>query len=203
MSPLRIVIFAKAPLPGYAKTRLIPELGAEGAAKLAARMLHHSVQQALSANLGTVELCVAPDINHPIWPTLTLPDWIQWTAQGEGDLGARMSRATQRVIEAGESILLIGTDCPALTSQVLQTAAQALDRAPIKMVPALDGGYTLLGLSRYDPSLFIDIPWSTSAVAELTRQRAAALGWEIIEHQPLNDIDQPEDLRWLPRSFLE
>jgi len=203
MKPLRIVIFAKAPLPGYAKTRLIPELGREGAARLATRLLRHTVEEALAADIGTVELCVAPNIDHPIWPTLALPGPLQWSDQGDGDLGKRMSRLAQRVIDSGEAVLVIGTDCPALTSQMLKNAAKAFNSAPVTLVPATDGGYVLIGLTQCDPTLFTDIPWSTGAVAELTRQRAASLGWPITEHQPLHDIDEPEDLRWLPASLLE
>lgn len=203
MKPLRIVIFAKAPLPGYAKTRLIPELGQEGAAKLAARFLQHTVQEALASDLGEVELCVTPDMQHPDWKTLGLPNSIGWSEQGEGDLGDRLSRVARRVIDSGKAVLLLGTDCPALDSQTLKNAASALESSPITMVPVADGGYALLGLNDYHSTLFSDIPWSTSDVAKLTKQRALSLGWSFAEQQTLNDIDEPADLRWLPSSFFD
>ncbi|MDD2875278.1 MAG: glycosyltransferase, partial [Azoarcus sp.] len=90
MKPTRIIIFAKAPVAGYAKTRLIPALGAEGASRLARRMLAHTVGNALRANLGPVELCAAPSTVDPAWRELALPPELQWSEQGEGDLGARM-----------------------------------------------------------------------------------------------------------------
>lgn len=202
MRPVRIVIFAKAPLPGFAKTRLIPKLGQQGAASLAARLLKHAVEQAVIANVGPVELCVAPDMYHPIWKTLSLPDYSHWTEQGEGDLGERLSRSVQRVISDDESVILMGTDCPALNSKYLQMAAQSLTTCDASLIPVSDGGYALLGLNRYHPSLFSDIPWSTSEVARLTQQRFASLGWSLDVLSELNDIDEPDDLQWLPESML-
>lgn len=110
MKAARIVIIAKAPVTGFCKTRLVPALGAQGAARLAQRMLVHTVQTALAARLGPVELCVTPARQAFDWPGLGLPEGLEWTEQGEGDLGARMGRAAQRVTADGTPILLIGTD---------------------------------------------------------------------------------------------
>ena len=103
MSALRIIVFAKAPRPGLAKTRLIPALGAAGAAALAARMLAHTLDQALASGVGEVELCAAPAPWDATWDGIELPDGIARTAQGEGDLGERMARAARRAIEAIEA----------------------------------------------------------------------------------------------------
>ena len=198
---MRIVIFAKAPLAGFAKTRLIPKLGQQGAADLAKTFLQHAVEQAMNAHLGPVELCVTPDISQPIWETLCLPHGIDWCEQGEGDLGERLSRAAHRVISNDESVMLMGTDCPALDSKYLQMAATSMLAKDTSMVPVSDGGYALLGLNKYEPSLFSDIPWSTNAVAKLTKQRIALLAWTLAELSELNDIDEPGDLQWLPESM--
>ena len=95
MKPVRIVIFAKAPLPEFAKTRLIPALGAQGAAHLARRLLIHTLSEALAAKVGPVELCVTSPATDAVWQTLTIPDAMQWADQGEDDLGARLARAAR------------------------------------------------------------------------------------------------------------
>ena len=199
---IRIVIFAKAPMPGQAKTRLSPTLGAEGAAMLARKLLKHCVTQALSADIGPVELCVTPSVKHPIWRELTIPDSVFWSEQGEGDLGERLARATQRVTAHGETVLLIGTDCPELTATKLRVAADSLNQYDACLHPVSDGGYALLGLSQHLPSLFTDMPWSTASVAELTRQRILAEDRTLKELELLHDIDESQDLQWLPRGWL-
>lgn len=200
---VRTVIFAKAPLAGFAKTRLVPALGEEGAAALARQLLRHTVTQALAAGLGPVELCVTPNRHHAIWPTLNIPQAIKFSAQGRGDLGQRMARAARRSIPGDEPVLLIGTDCPQLDSAMLQAAARALAGHDCCLVPAHDGGYTLLGLRRYHPSLFSNMPWSTADVARITRARMHALGWSLAEFPAVHDIDEPADLAWLPAGWRD
>ena len=194
MIPIRIVIFAKAPVPGRVKTRLIPALGAAGAAQLAARMLEQALQQALAAAVGPVELCMSPAPDTPEWAVIPLPAGIETSDQREGDLGARMARPTQRAIARGEAVLLTGTDCPDLTADRLRIAAARLARHDAVLHRALDGGYPLLGLRAFDASLFENMPWSTPVVADLTLQRIAALGWKVWVGDTLRDIDEPADL---------
>jgi len=203
MKPVRIVIFAKAPLPGFAKTRLIPALGAQGAADLARRMLEHTLHQALAANVGQVELCVTPPAVDPVWQALRLSELVQWSDQGEGDLGQRMARAAQRVLDGGESVLLIGTDCPQLGPDHLRRASRALGRADAALIPTFDGGYALLGLNCFHPALFTDIAWSTNTVAAETLCRSGQLGWSVQSQPMLHDIDEPADLKWLPKTWPE
>jgi len=203
MKPLRIVVFAKAPLPGYAKTRLNPALGPEGASALAARLLQHAVLQACASGVGPVELCVSPDVQLPVWQNLELPPDITWSQQGQGDLGQRLARAARRVLAQGESVLLMGTDCPGLDAGRLLIAAEALAATDACLAPVADGGYVLIGLNRFDPVLFMDIPWSSSRVASTTRERMQALGWQHWELPELIDIDTPEDLCHLPAGWLE
>lgn len=195
--PLRIIVFAKAPQPGFAKTRLIPALGKEGAADLARRMLLHTLQAALDAGVGTVELCATPGIDAAVWRDVPLPDGIVISAQGEGDLGARLARAAQRASEAGERVLLIGTDCVEISASLLQQAAQSLRDYDAVIHCTVDGGYALLGLNRFDAALFSDIPWSTDAVASRTLSRLSQMGWRIHVAQMLHDVDEPHDLKHL------
>jgi rSAM/selenodomain-associated transferase 1 len=197
----RIVIFAKAPLAGYAKTRLIPALGVDGAARLARHMLLHAVRTACAAELGPVELCVAPDRVDPVWRALDLPAGLIWSEQGDGDLGARMARAATRALTAGSNVVLIGTDCPALGVVDLQNAAAALREHDATMVPVSDGGYVLLGLRRFHATLFDDMPWSTNVVAEQTLRRLGAIAWSVKVQTTLHDIDEPDDLQWLPPDW--
>jgi hypothetical protein len=195
--PVRIVIFAKAPLPGFAKTRLIPALGAQGAADLSRRFLAQTLDAALAAQVGAVELCVSPAPTDPVWQTVNLSQAVHWTDQGEGDLGERMARAARRTLDGGESVLLIGTDCPALDAARLHRSADALQRNDATLLPTFDGGYVLLGLNRFHPSLFSGIAWSTASVAVETMRRMHALGWRVDRHAPVHDIDEPADLQWL------
>lgn len=194
MKPVRILVFAKAPVPGRVKTRLIPALGAEGAARLARRLLGLALEQARAAAVGPVELCMSPAPGHPDWGDIALPSGIDTSDQGGGDLGERMARAARRRIEAGEPVLLTGTDCPGLDAARLRAAAARLADHDAVLHPAEDGGYPLLGLNTFHPSLFTDMPWSTAAVAGLTLQRAAAQGWRLWVGTTLRDIDTPQDL---------
>ena len=183
----RIVIFAKAPVPGQVKTRLIPALGAGAAADLARRMLLHTCQEALAADVGPVELCLA---GHPGWKEAP-PTGVTLSAQGEGDLGDRLWRAAER---SGPPLLLIGADCPELDRRRLRAAAERLRSCEALLHPAEDGGYVLLGLNRLDKSLFTGIAWSTGTVARATVERIEALAWSLHIGETLRDIDEPADL---------
>ena len=189
----RIVIFAKAPVPGKVKTRLIPALGAEGAARLATEMLHRTAEQALESDVGSVELCADPAPDDDDWSD-RIPTGLIPTEQGEGDLGEKLARAARRVIDRGEQILLIGTDCPELDAARLVGAAAALLSHDAVIHPAQDGGYALLGLAKFDECLFKGIAWSTASVAGETIARIEALGWSLHVGETLRDIDEPADL---------
>jgi rSAM/selenodomain-associated transferase 1 len=199
-APTRILVFAKAPLPGLAKTRLIPALGAQGAADLAGRLLRHAVAQARASGIGPVSLCVAPGPLDAAWAGHWPDATLEGIDQGEGDLGERMARAAQRALAEGP-VLLMGTDCPGLNAERLQAAARALHSADACLVPALDGGYVLLGLQRFDAAVFEGIAWSTASVAQATRERLQRLNWRWQELPALHDIDEPQDLRWLPAGW--
>ena len=197
----RIIIFAKAPQPGFAKTRLIPALGAEGAAELAQQMLSNTLFEALAADIGTVELCITPKIDDIAWQGIELPVGIEITGQGEGNLGERMARASERAIKNAELVLLIGTDCVEISATLLREAAQSLHEHDAVIHCTADGGYALLGLKRYSAVLFSDMPWSTDAVASTTIARIGQLGWSLHVGQLLHDVDTPQDLKYLPTKM--
>lgn len=201
MTTTRIVIFAKAPVAGLAKTRLIPALGAETAARLARRMLLHTLQEASAAAVGPVELCVTPHPSDPAWQGLPPLEGICWTAQAVGELGVRMADAARRASAASEPVLLVGTDCPQLDAVHLRRAAELLHDSDAVLYPTFDGGYVLLGLRRFDPRLFEQIPWSTAEVADRTIECVHELGWSLAVGGMLHDIDEPTDLQWLPDDW--
>jgi uncharacterized protein len=198
-----IIVFAKAPVPGLAKTRLAPALGEAGAAALAERMLHHALAQATAAGVGPVELCVAPDATHPALQAAAAEHGAFLTEQGTGDLGLRMHRALTRSLMRHGRALLIGTDAPALDAGVLRQAASALQDHDAVFVPALDGGYALVGQRRADPRWFSDMRWSHDRVMDETRERLRAAGVRWAELPPVADIDEPVDLVHLPPGWLD
>ncbi|QTN30630.1 TIGR04282 family arsenosugar biosynthesis glycosyltransferase [Rhodoferax sp. AJA081-3] len=199
----RLVVFAKAPQPGLVKTRLISALGAQGAADLARRMLQHTLQQALAAHVGTVELCMSPAPSAPAWAGVSLPAGVECCDQGPGDLGQRMARAVDRVTDTlAQPILLMGTDCPALSAAHIAQAAQQLQHHDAVLVPVADGGYVLIGLHAPCPSVFADdMAWSTAVVAGETLRRWAALGHSVWTGPMLHDIDEPGDLVHVPLKW--
>lgn len=198
---MKIIVFAKAPIAGVAKTRLASALGPDRAAALARRMLDRTVRTAMRSGIGTVELCVTPDASAGVWRTIGVPPGVIWSDQGDGDLGDRMARAAARAIGGGDSALLIGTDCPGLDSDCLQRAARALGDHDAVLVPTTDGGYALLGLRSFHPDVFANIAWSTADVRRETLRRIESIGWTVDELPELRDIDAPADLPWLPDEW--
>ena len=203
MRRTRIVIVAKAPVPGNVKTRLIPALGEIGAARLANKMLHATIAEAEGAHLAIPELCTTPHPYNPEWAPFLPKAEIRYTDQGEGDLGDRLARVAKRITLVGEKVLLIGTDCPALDRHRLRAAAEALLDHDAVIHPTLDGGYALLGLRRFDPSLFKGIAWSGPSVSADTIARIEALGWSLSVGETLRDVDEPGDLAALEAEGFE
>ena len=190
-----VIVFARAPVPGEVKTRLIARLGARGAAALHAALVERTLETACSARVSRVELCCAPDESHPFFLACAQRFGVALTAQAEGDLGARMHAAFERVVPGSGRALLIGTDCPALTSAHLRDAAAALQAGHDAVLgPAEDGGYVLIGLARTSPRVFDGIGWGGPDVLRDTRARLGALGWRWHELAELWDVDRPDDL---------
>ena len=197
-----VIVFAKAPVPGFAKTRLIPALGAQGAARLAERLLEETLRQALASAIGPVLLCCTPDASHAAFKRMAQRFAVTLSVQGEGDLGQRMCRALEAALEGHSRVVLIGTDAPGLDAAVLRLAADALLEHEAVFGPATDGGYTLVGLSRPAPGLFEGIAWSTPQVMLQTRERIVQQRLRHAELPELHDIDEPADLVHLPHHWL-
>lgn len=196
-----VVVLAKAPVAGYAKTRLVRALGADGAAALAGRMIEHAVEQACGAGLGAVLLAGAPDIGHPLFQRLAAERGVRLAPQGDGDLGERMSRALELALATCDRALLVGTDAPAVDASMLRRAAALLADHDAVFIPAFDGGYVAVGLRRPAPGLFAGMTWSTDHVMHDTRERLGRAGLRHAELAPVADIDEPGDLALLPPSW--
>jgi hypothetical protein len=202
MKPVHLAVMARQPTPGHAKTRLIPALGADGAARLAERLLEHALAQAQRAALGPVMLCVTPDDVPPPLHARAQRFGAALAGQGDGDLGARMARALDHGLCLAPAALVIGTDAPALDAAVLRAAATALDTHDSVLVPAFDGGFVLLGVRRPCPSgVFDGLAWSHAQVLRDTLARLRAHGFAPALLAPLHDIDTPDDLQHLPSGW--
>lgn len=196
-----VIVFAKAPVPGSVKTRLAAGIGMEAAARLAERMLVEAVMRALEAAVGPVALCCAPDANHAAFTQLAARAPVALFEQGDGDLGERMHRAFARVLAGHDRALVIGTDAPGVDAAYLRDAARHLATRDVVIGPALDGGYTLIGLRRPAAGLFEGIAWSSPQVLTQTRAAVQRLGLAHVELAALADIDEPADLRHLPAAW--
>ena len=199
-SPIAVAILAKAPVPGLAKTRLIPTIGAHAAAILQERLTEHAVATALAAALGPVTLWCAPDPSHPSFRDLVTRHAVTLKRQPADDLGARMLAT---IAAGGRPTIVIGTDCPAFTAEHLRAAAHALRDADVVLIPAEDGGYVLIGARVAHSQLFSGIAWGTASVMAETRARIAALGLTAIELPALWDLDTEADLARFEAMFPE
>lgn len=190
-----LLIFAKAPIPGKVKTRLMPSLDAEQARDVHVALLERTLEIACRAFPAThVQLWAGLEPTHPTLVGLAAQHGIALHAQPEGDLGRRMHTAL--AAQSGPA-LLIGSDCPVLTPMLLERCAQALDDHDLVLLPAEDGGYGLIGGHRLPQRLFVDIPWGGSEVAARTLARATGLGLRVACPDTVWDVDTPHDLeRW-------
>ena len=193
----RLLIFARAPVPGQVKTRLAAGVGMQQATALYERLLRATVATARATRLAPVELHVAGDSRHPVLDELTR-DAVRLVTQRGADLGERMFNALRDSLHSADFAVLIGSDCPAMTGDYLAQACERLYTGnDVVLGPAEDGGYVLIGASRCDAGLFTDMPWSTDRVMQETRQRLQLLGRQYTELETLWDLDNAEDLaRW-------
>lgn len=196
MTQQKLIIMTRYPEAGKTKTRMIPALGAEGAAKLQKQLTEKTVaiveelQQGNDVTLyiyfsgGSLELMQQ-------W----LGDRHNYYEQSSGDLGKKLTSALQESFTNNSTkIVFIGIDCPDLTSTILAEAFSSLDNYDLVLGPAADGGYYLIGLSRLLPQLFEGIDWGTSVVFSQTQKIAQQLNLKINYLPTLRDLDRPEDL---------
>jgi rSAM/selenodomain-associated transferase 1 len=188
-----IAVFARAPVPGHAKTRLIPRLGPHGAARLQRQLIEGSLARAMAL----------PGARVTLWTTGTNDEANVHAALAAGaivreqcgeDLGTRMAHAFCQTLDGRRPMLLIGTDCPAQTVDDLRAALAALLNADAVIQPAEDGGYVLIGMNAPRRELFSGVEWGSDRVLVATRARAAEHGIRLAELPTCWDLDRSEDL---------
>ena len=200
--PVAVGVFARAPVPGEAKTRLVPVLGEDAAAELHGLLVRRALATAKESGVGEVILWCSPDAGHPFFARCAADFGVALRAQSGGHLGERMASALADMLGANRRALLIGSDCPALKADDLREAARSLATHEAVLQPAEDGGYVMVGLSQAAPSLFEGIRWGEASVMKDTRSRlrTAKLRWREL---PMRwDVDRPEDYRRLVETGL-
>lgn len=197
MTTKQLIVFTRYPTVGQAKTRLIPVLGAAGAAELHRQMTVHTlaqVQELQKNQLLTVTIYFTGEQSQSKMVSWLGDAW-QYQQQVTGDLGRRMAKAFFDAFRSDrQKVVVIGTDCPGLTAGIIQTAFEQLSSHDLVLGPAIDGGYYLIGLRSIRPELFTGIPWSTDMVLAKTIEIAQQLHLSVALLPPLVDIDRPADL---------
>lgn len=192
-----IIIFGRYPIPGKVKTRLIPFLGIERTTELYRRMTEHVVNVARNARCMMNNIAItfnysgATEKDHIAW----LGNDLNYIMQKKGNLGTRMLYAFESVFkECDASIILVGTDLPGLTLEIIYNSLQLLEDLDIVLGPATDGGYYLIGMNSLYPALFNSIDWGTKDVYEQTCRIIKHLKLRYANVEALGDIDCPDDL---------
>ena len=189
-----ILVFAKAPVPGEVKTRLIPACGADTAARLHAALTERVLKTAVASGADVV-LCGAPDARHQFFEDCARDFGVGVTGQlRDAGLGERMLHAFNDALESWQRVIIVGADCPALTAQHLTEAIGHLAAHDVVLAPADDGGYVLIGAKRVHAAMFDAITWGTSAVLAQQRSQLRANGLSWHEMETLWDVDRPDDL---------
>ncbi len=199
--PSHLVLFSRYPKAGKTKTRMIPALGAEGAAELQRAMTEHTLGAARALAEGSR---ISVEVRYAGGSQGRMRNWlgegVAFRNQGGGDLGARMRRAVEEAFKAGAArVVLIGSDCPELTSEGMGEAFTLLEDNDLVLGPAADGGYYLIGVRHAAKeaavaNLFGDLPWGTDDVLRQTLARADEAGMTVAQLKVLHDVDRPEDL---------
>jgi rSAM/selenodomain-associated transferase 2/rSAM/selenodomain-associated transferase 1 len=197
----RLIVFTRYPEPGRTKTRLIPAIGADGAADLQRRMTER-----LLCGLGQPPRSIPfhIEIRFDGGNKTLMKQWLGsnyiYTTQGSGKLGHRMEAAIKDGFSSGaEAVVIVGTDIPGITADTIRGAFDALKRNDVVFGPAVDGGYYLIGFQKKSvdqalPYILDDVPWGTRRVMEISKKRAKNLGLSVAMMPTLADVDRPEDL---------
>lgn len=192
----QLIIFSKAPVAGQVKTRLQPDIGPEACAVLQERMIKKTLSTALASSASRVLLYTWPDTHHPLFQGLGKYQKVSLHTQTGVDLGTRMSHAFSQTLKTPASVILIGTDCPELTPSILDQCFQGLEQGTdCILVPALDGGYVLIGMSQHHAEIFERIDWGSKRVLEQSLVRLKSSGMSFHCLPALNDIDTLNDLK--------
>jgi uncharacterized protein len=190
----RLLLLTKAPDPGQVKTRLVPLLGEAATADLYSQLLHDCLAMCSNAALCPIDIWCSPSPEHPFFQQCEQLYHATLHTQVAGDLGQRMSAAIETTLVEADYVVLIGADCPTLTTGDLTSAFHALDTGTDVVIgPAEDGGYYLIGMREHHASLFGNIPWSTPEVLSITEDRIQRHNLRLFKLPPRKDLDTPED----------
>lgn len=194
-----LIVFTRNPVAGQVKTRLIPAIGADGAARLHRAMTQKTLDTAACFKTDAIELWLdGPTHNDTVWLAPNHRAAMPVHTQQGDDLGERMLHAMRQALLRHSRVLLIGTDCPAIDPAYLDAALDALNTHDVVVGPAADGGYVLIGATRLDSRLFDRVPWGSANVLSITRERLRALGWSWQELAIVHDVDEIDDLKYYP-----
>ena len=189
-----IIVFAKAPIPGAAKTRLIPALGEVGAAMLHTALTERVLATAISTG-HSVDIACAPDCEHVFFEDCEEEFDVSLTPQiTDPNLGARMLHALRDALDEFAKVIIVGADCPAFTKAHLVRAATALATHDVVLTPVEDGGYVLIGARRTEAAMFAGVAWGTPQVLAQQREALTHAGLTWCELETLWDVDRPVDL---------
>lgn len=194
MKDVLIIQFAREPVPGMVKTRMLPELSPEQACELHRELVFWTAKILAASGVGDVELSVAGNTGSPLFQQCTALGVQAVRRQSGSDLGERMYGALAEGLSRYSKVLLVGSDSPQIDRSYLEGAVTALDDNDVVLGPAEDGGYVLIGLRSVDRRWFEDIVWGVETVyAETVRQlELTQAKWQALP--VLRDIDRPEDL---------
>jgi len=184
-----LLIFTKNPEKGKVKTRLAATVGDDRALLIYKSLLAHTRGVAKSISAKRLLFYSETIAKDDAWASTDFEKHLQHS----GDLGERISAAFETGFQEGGPVLIIGSDCPQLSASIVNDAFAALKKHDFVLGPAMDGGYYLLGMQAFSPSLFQDIAWSTAEVAQETRKKIEILGASCHELPILSDIDYEED----------
>lgn len=197
------IIFSKTPEVGKTKTRLIPALGEVGANNLHVKLLKHCLKTIKNVQNIDIQLHYTNSPNISTIRNLANDHRIKIKKQVGRDLGKRMYHASLEVLSIYSHCIIIGTDCPDMSPEYIESALQRLTFGyDIVLGPANDGGYVLIGLNRTCVELFTGIQWGSSAVLRQTKQKISGLNWSMTELDSKQDIDTENDLTHLKNIKL-
>ena len=189
-----LLVFAKAPEPGESKTRLIPALGANKAAAAHEMLVLRTLDTITGLAGEGYDLSLWGAVEHPVLDRWAKQFGLPLCLQAVGDLGQKMQQGLASVLEAGASqALLIGSDCPVMTTEYIRQASAALATSDLVLGPAEDGGYVLIGCKRAHSELFANITWGSDTVLAETLKRAEQLMLTVTVLGTMWDVDRPED----------
>tara|TARA_A100001011_G_C14112669_1_gene757719 strand:- start:70 stop:678 length:609 start_codon:yes stop_codon:yes gene_type:complete len=193
-----VQVFAKTPIIGHVKTRLIPLLGSGEACELHKKMTFRLIKD-LDSDKYDIQIWTDKDLNHEFFKEFSYP----MREQIGKDLGQKMGHALSSGLSTHQKVMLVGTDLPELDNSYLEKVSDDLNRFQIVIGPTLDGGFGLLAARDFDQSMFEDIVWSSSGVLRVLCRNLIDLKLSFHLSKTLWDVDQPADYDRFKRTYTD